>query len=349
MAGEDRTASHALKNPDVSSGLELFQQLEQTPYKFDFFHALRLIECLHPDKPRIGTSPRPLHDPIRLAQRPEMYFSPSTLASCQSDPRTPPRLSVYFFGLLGPNGPMPLHLTEYAKERLVHHHDRTFARFLDLFHHRFLSIFYRAWAAAQPTVSFDRPEQDRFGVFVGSLFGIGMESMRGRDRVWDIAKLHYAGRLSCQTKHAEGLQYLLEDFFKVPVDLEQFVGEWMRLPKDCQCRLGESPATGLMGSTVIVGERIWECQRKFRLYMGPMDFKSYQRLLPTGDSLGRLVDWVKNYIGEELAWDVNLILKKDEVPMCQLGQQGQLGWTTWLKTKEFEDNADDLLLRPYAA
>ncbi len=80
-----------------------------------------------------------------------------------------PRLQVRLFGLLGPNGPLPLHITEYARERLRHANDPTLSRFLDLFHHRFLTLFYRAWAQAQPHVNRDRPRDDRFAVYVGSL------------------------------------------------------------------------------------------------------------------------------------------------------------------------------------
>src|SRR6478609_2460492 len=73
-----------------------------------------------------------------------------------------PRLYVTFGGMFGPQGPLPLHLTEYARDRIINSADPTFARFLDIFHHRMLSLVYRAWADAQPTVQFDRPESDRF-------------------------------------------------------------------------------------------------------------------------------------------------------------------------------------------
>lgn len=62
----------------------------------------------------------------------------------------PARLEQFFFGLGGPNGPLPLHLTEYMRERQRNHADPTSKRFLDVFHHRLLSLFYRAWAEARP-------------------------------------------------------------------------------------------------------------------------------------------------------------------------------------------------------
>jgi type VI secretion system protein ImpH len=342
MAGQDR---------DPSPAVALEQTLARDPHQFNFFQALRRFECVYQDKPRIGESRRPADDPVRLALEPSLAFAPSTLAKFKPGKEGhPPRLTQYFLGLLGPNAPLPLHLTEYGRDRLLHHHDPTFVRFLDIFHHRILSLFYRAWADAQPTVNFDRPESDRFALYIGSLFGLGMTSLRRRDAVTDLAKLHYAGHLACQNRHAAGLEALLADFFKLPITVQPFVGHWLILSEANRCRLGESPATGILGETVVIGERVWDCQHKFRITIGPMRFTDYRRMLPGGDSLKRLVAWVRNYIGDELVWDANLILKKDEVPPLQMDSSregtgiGCLGWTTWLTAGGLDRDADDLKL-----
>jgi len=338
MAGPDRTPSHLVT---------LCRALEQEPYKFDFFQALRLLECAHPDKPRVGESVRAVDDPVRLGQEPSLAFAPSTLHSFRPGKEGRPwRLNVNFFGLFGPNGPLPLHLTEYARDRIRNSHDVTFARFLDIFHHRLLSLFYRAWADAQPTVQFDRPRSDRFSVYVGSLFGIGMPSLRDRDVVPDVAKLHYAGRLVCQTRNPEGLQAILADFFKLPVNIEEFIGQWTELPEDCRCRLGESQNTATLGVSATVGSHVWDCQQKFRITMGPMSLNDYQRLLPGGESLERLVALVRNYIGDELMWDLNLILKQEETPPLRLAETGQLGLSDWLDHHGVQQDPDDLSLSP---
>ena len=207
-----------------------------------------------------------------------------------------------------------------------------------------LCLFYRAWADTQPTVSYDRPETDRFHVYVGAQFGLGMSSLWNRDAAPDLAKFHYAGRLVCQTRNPEGLEALLRDFFKLPVAVETFVGHWLPLDEKSRCRLGETPATGLLGLTAVIGERVWDCQHKFRIVIGPMALREFQRFLPGSDSLRRLVAWVRNYVGDELFWDLNLVLKKEEVPPLVLGQQSQLGWTTWLSDRPPARDADDLKL-----
>jgi type VI secretion system protein ImpH len=164
MANKSRPTSDA-----VTHAATLEQALQETPYKFGFYQTLRRIECAHPDKPRLGVSLRPVDDAVRLTQEPSLAFAPSTLASFR--PRRgndASRLGVYFFGMFGPNGPLPLHLSEYARDRLRNSDDPTFSEFLDIFHHRMLSLFYRAWANAQPAVNFDRPDQDRFSVYTGA-------------------------------------------------------------------------------------------------------------------------------------------------------------------------------------
>ena len=249
MAVTHRTATRALS---------AHKQLQEKPYEFDFYWAMRLLECIHPESPRIGESVRPADESVRFGQEASTSFAPSSISAFtpREDGRKP-RIEVLLFGLFGPNGPLPLHLTEYAKDRLHNADDPTFSRFVDLFHHRMLSLFYRAWANAQPAVNFDRPEEDRFETYLGATCGLGMPSLKGRDAMPDLAKLHFAGWFSCQTRNADGLEAIVADFFKLPVNVEQFVGNWMELPVDGLCRLGESRDTGTLGTTAIIGERVW--------------------------------------------------------------------------------------------
>jgi type VI secretion system protein ImpH len=338
MAGEDRTA------PDAVAFL---QSLEREPYRYQFYEALRRLECVYRDEPRFGKAPRLAGDPVRLAQEPSLAFAPASLASFRSgDGERPPWLAVYLFGLFGPNGPLPLHLTEYARGRLRNDGDATFSRFADLFHHRLLCLFYRAWADAQPTVSFDRPDRDRFAYWVGSLFGLGLPALRGRDAMPDLAKLHYAGLFSSQSRNAAGLRAVLEDFFDLPVEVEQFVGRWVELPEEFRLKLGESPETGSLGRSATIGVRIWDRQQKFRVVVGPLQLADYERMLPGGESLDRLVSVVRGYAGDEWIWDARLVLCREDVPPLQLGGPARLGLTTWLSGEKLDRDPADLFLNP---
>jgi type VI secretion system protein ImpH len=345
MADDDRAAAHALDVAPVAP--DLFEALHAAPYEFDFFQALRRIEALFAQLPRIGDAMSPADDSIRLGQLPSLIFAPSTLAAFEPPAGgRPARLSTYFFGMFGPSGALPLHLTEYARDRMRNVKDETLVRFVDLFHHRMLSLYYRAWAQARAVVGFDRPWEDRFAVEVATLFGLGMKSLRDRDGMPDLAKLHFAGRLALQTRPVEGLRAIIADYFKLPVEIEQFFPTWVRLPREALCMLGRSEATGTLGSTATVGEFFHVYHHKFRIRMGPMSYADFRRLLPDGRSLSRLMPLVRNYIGDELSWDVMLILIRDEVPAVRLGEAGMLGWTSWLGDRRRDDDATDLVLEP---
>jgi type VI secretion system protein ImpH len=322
-----------------------FRALADKPFEHDFFSAVRRIECLHPDKPRIGEALRPADEPLRFAQDASLAFAPAALASFEhAQGKVPPRLQVCFFGLLGPNGPLPLHLTEYARDRLLHGGDRTFPRFLDVIHHRFIALFYRAWSQAQLTASLDRPGDDRAAIYLGSLIGIGAPRIRDRDAVPDFAKLFHAGLLVRHVRNREGLAALLESFFRVRVHIEEFVGHWMTLPRNELTRIGSMRVSAALGRGALLGARVWDRQHKFRIRLGPLGLARYESFLPEGSSIGRLAAWVRHYLCHELVWDVRLVLDRTEVPQTKLGKFGRLGWTTWLGVFSRPSDAEDLVM-----
>lgn len=337
----------AITHRTATRSLDLQRKLHDEPYNYDFFWAVRLLECVHPENPKVGESLRPADETFRFSQQASLAFAPSTLSNFEIGKEgKASRMEVLFFGLFGPNGPLPLHLTDYARDRLRNSDDSTFTRFTDIFHHRFLSLFYRCWANARPAVNFDRPASDRFANYIGAIGGYGMPSLRARDDMPDMAKFYYAAWMSGQTKNAEGLRSILADFFKLPVRIEEFIGHWMTLPEDARFRLGESRETGALGMTAILGEAVWDCQSKFRIILGPLSLIDYQRFLPGGTGLKHLKSIVRNFIGDELSWDINLILRKNEIPELRLGTQRQLGWTTKLADGEPDKDMDNLMLNP---
>lgn len=306
------------------------------PYRYDFFHAMRLIDAYHADKPRLGTARRPVDEPVRLGQAADLSFAPSALSAAGFDPRLGrPRVEVRFFGLFGPNGPLPLHMTAYARERRMHKGDETFGRFADLFHHRLLLLFYRAWAQAQPAASLDRPDDDRFADFVGSLAGVGGAAWRGRDAAPDHARLAFAGLLSRQVRNADGLAHLLSGFLGMGVRVEQFVGRWMPLPEAERTRIGRRAAmrrmsTSQLGVSAVLGRAVFDRQHHFRIHVGPLALPAFEALLPVGSAMPALKALVHQYVGSEFGWDLRLVLDKPQVPACRPGRYGRLGWTTWL-------------------
>jgi type VI secretion system protein ImpH len=320
-------------------------ELALQPYAFNFFQAVRRLEAEHPSNPRVGSSIRLEEEYLRFCQLPSLAFAPSSIEQVQQV-NAVVRMHVNFLGLFGPNGPLPQHLTEFARDRQRNAHDPTLVRFMDIFHHRMLSFFYRAWACNEKSVDFDRADQARYADYFGSLFGIGTASVQNRDSVLDWTKIHFSGRMSAQTRNAEGLEAILGNYFGIPTRIQEFEGYWMKIPKENRCRLGETPETGSLGINAIAGERKYEVQLKFRILMGPMDFADLQRLVPIGPSFRRLKDWVLNYVNQEFYWDLQCIVKAAEVSGIALGQGAMLGWTTWLKSKEFTRDPDDPVFDP---
>jgi type VI secretion system protein ImpH len=325
--------------------VELDALLEGQAARMDFFQVLRLIENAYPQLPRIGSSLRPRDDAVRFGQDPALVFHPAALGQyvrAGADARA--RLAVNFFGLLGANGPMPTHITEYVRDRLRHGGDATLLAFLDVFHHRMLSLFYRARASAEPTISLDRADGDRFSVFVGSMFGLGAPALRERDEIGDFAKLHFAGLLANKARPASGLGNILRAYFGLPMHIEQFVGHWMPLPPEIQSRVGRSEDGNRLGASLLLGRKVWDCQNKFRIVIGPLAYDDYRRFMPGGDSLKRLLAWVRTYVGLALDWDVRLVLKKEETPPLRLGGPLRVGWSTWLTSVQPPQDPDQMLI-----
>lgn len=320
-----------MADPDrnTSARLTLFADLVSRPWAFDFYQVLRRIEGLHPDKPRLGEARTPADEPVRLGQDPEFTFAPSNLSRVELRDGIP-RISVRFLGLWGPQGAMPMHLTELARERAHSHGDRALVRFADMFHHRLLLTFYRAWRTAQPAASRDHPRGDRFSVQVSSLFGFGSPSMQDRDAIPDDAKRFFAAALSRSTRNAHGLSEVLEGSLAMPVEVDEFSPGWLRLNDGQRTRIGiRGPATRL-GEGVVLGGRVRDAQYHVGVRLGPIGLRSYERMLPGGDLLPVARDWTRLHVRDEHFVRARLVLRAPEVPATRLGRAGSLGWTTWL-------------------
>lgn len=327
----------------------LWRRVREQPHRFDLLFVLRYMQGRHPQFPRLGRASRPNAEPLRLGQDPSLAFAPATIAEVlPSQAGEPERMTVWSFGLYGPNGPLPIHLTEYVRERLRQYEDATLARFSDIFHHRLLLLLFRAWSDAQPTTSLDRPAEDPFGRYLGSLIGLGLSSQLRRDAVPDHAKRYLAAHWSRSTRNPEGLCQALRHYFDIPVRLKEYCLHHLHLAVEQQTRLGYPSRQSQLGVDTVLGTRVPDAQSKFRLVLGPLTLAQYRRLLPNTEGLLELLAWVRNYLGIEYAWDFELVLLREEIPRMRLGGDGQLGWTTWLSHQGARTDARDFRLDPEA-
>jgi len=259
----------------------------------------------------------------------------------------PPRVSIHGFGLFGPNGPLPLHLTEYARDRARHHDDGTLTAFADLFHHRLTLLFYRAWADAQPAVSLDRAGHARFDDYLACLIHLGQPSLRRRDSRADHARFFMAGHFVRQTRNPEGLRAVLHAALGVPVEIVEWVPRWLMVDANSRTALGRHGAPNGLGCGAIVGMAVREAQGKFEIRLGPLTRDEHASLLPGTPLARQLAQRVRDYGGIEWDWDVRLMLAASEMRGAALGAANQpLGLASWLGSRTCRDVAGDLAYSP---
>jgi len=319
-----------------------FKRLSESPESHHIFLALRIIEAQYPDAPRLGHSRRPSEDAVRLGQEPRMAFSPTTIQKFTPPGARKGSLINRFFGFFGPHGPLPVHLTEYARERQINHRDSSFIGFANMLTHRIMGLLYRAWVTGQPAVDYDRGAGTQFERHVAALGGHHGQALQDRDAMPDTAKRYFAGLLTSGPKNAEGLVAILSGYFRAPVRLQEFVGSWLDLEPGDRWQLG----SGALGQTTSIGSRVWSRSAKFRLIVGPVDLVDYERLLPGNPSMDRLAAVVRSYVGDALDYDVNVVLRADAVPRAVLGQDTRLGQTSWIGQRKSTTDAADLYIEP---
>lgn len=308
----------------------MLKDLQEQPEQYSLFGALRRIEQAHPDRPRLGKSRKAADDPVRIAQRPHLHFAPTEVAAFRTHETPVPSIEQYGFGVFGPNGALPLHITELAYTRELQAGDPTLGAFINAFQHRFTSLFYRAWADSDPCASFDRIDADLFRLYVGALIGIGSPAARDRDCVLDYAKLARAGLFGPQSRSAESLERIIADYFELSVELVPFVGTWLELASEELCRLGGPREHASLGSGTILGSSTWQCQSSFEIVLGPLRIAEFVNFLPGARGLNQLKALVRLYTNEEWSWQVRLLLEPADIPPMRLGESGWLGWATWL-------------------
>ncbi|WP_280810610.1 type VI secretion system baseplate subunit TssG [Variovorax boronicumulans] len=325
-------------------------RLREAPWEFGFFALLRRIGAAGSPQPPIGLASRPQQESFRLGQAAALIFAPREIAGAvlpgESQPAVPgappprsgnnpalPMVRVYGLGLLGPNGPLPLHYTELVRERTENHNDSTLADFLDLFHHRYLTHMYRAWAQSQAAAGLDRPGDEVFSRYVARL--TGHDPLEIRDSALPAhARLAASTHLAREARNPDGLAATLARFFAVPVQLQEFVLHWIRIDDEDQSHLGQARASSVMGIGAIAGEVVADRQNKFRLVIGPLTLDQYLRFTPNGQDLPLLVEWVRGFVGHEFVWEVELRVRNDSTPPARLDDSEKLGWSTWLGGSE---------------
>lgn len=322
-------ASASLKAvvPDTALSPELIGRLLAEPWRYGFLTLLRRIGA-DPRITPVGTARLPRAEPFRLGQQPSLAFAPSEIASVGE---ANGRLKVRLFGLgmLGPNGPLPIHVTEIARDREESRRDATLVNFLDIFHHRYLTLLYRAWASAQATAGLDRSGDERFSFFVASLSGQDTSEIAHRP-LPAHARLAASAHLVREARNPDGLRTTLERFFGAQVAIEEHVFHWIEVDSTDCSYLGVPGASSTMAQGAMPGTRVPDRQHKFRIVIGPLELEQYLRFTPQGTDLPKLIEWVRAFVGYEFAWELELRIKPASASPAVMGGPQRLGWSGWL-------------------
>lgn len=340
----------ALQEPPVQEyyGGEVREELRDAPWNFQFFQAVRLLERLGAGKP-VGQFESPEDEAARFSCNPALEFPPSEIHSLEWPEGKQAQLCVNFMSLIGQLGVLPLPYTEWINDRL-RARDETFLAFLDLFHHRIISLFYQAWEKYRFPVGFERDRDDRFTRYLLDFIGLGTDGLRHRLSVSDEALVFYTGLSGLQTRSATGLRQILADYFGVPVEIEQFVGSWRPIPRSDQSQPGdEREYSEQLSLGAIAGDEVWDQQCTARVILGPLTLEQYLDFLPIGSAYQPLRDLLDFFSRREIDFELQLVLKKDETPAIPLDynqpDEPMLGWTTWLKTAPMNRDPADTILQ----
>lgn len=345
-------SAHAESAPEPAAGEPgaiVRLELERRAAEFEFFQLVRLLQLIERGRSPVGRGADPAGEAVRFGVHPSLAFPAGEIHSLEWRPGGPPKLRIQFFGLIGPLGVLPTWYTQYVLAR-VRARDTTLRDFLDLFHHRILSLFYRAWERYRFAVPYERGEPESFTQHLFELIGLGTPGLRGRQAIEDQSLLFYAGLWAQQPHSAGAFEQILADYFDVPARVEPFAGAWRSLDPGSWSLLDEGQDTNRqLGVGVILGDEVWDAQSVLLVRLGPLTMEQYCAFLPTGSAYAPLWAIARLFCGDDVDVEVRLILRRDETPRCGLGvaeeAERQLGWTTWLLTRAPDRDPDDTVLR----
>jgi type VI secretion system protein ImpH len=321
--------------------------LEQDPNSVHFFQAVRLLGRLYPERNPVGLFVSPSSEVVRFSSVPSLSFPASEIQEFAVADNGQPALAVNFMGLCASVGVLPSVYVEFLLER-AREKDPGPADFFDLFNHRMISLFYRGWQKHHFYIAFERTGtgDDLITQKLLDLIGLGVEPLRHRMEIDDEACLYYSGLLSQRRPTAQGLKQLLEDYFDVPVSVQQFTGMWRRLPLNNRTfLLGSDTFNERLGIGTIVGDEAFDQHGTVTVRIGPLSFARYQEFLPGAPASIALGSWLRFYTNREFDFVIRLVLHRDEVPSMALGddQTGapSLGLVSWIRNRPLERDPDE--------
>ena len=325
----------------------------------DFWAFVRALENANLSGPRFGKGKNPREENVRFGQAPFLIFPPTDIAEIIEGGRAAgvdATIILYFFGLLGVNGPMPLEFTNYVFRRSHSYFDNTWRRFLDIIHHRFITLFYRSYAANQQAMSFDRSDDDPLSLIIKSLSGFmpagnaignlqhysaGSPLLLPVDRQERLI-LKSAHHLSFLARNRGSLEDLLRRLFNFNLEVRDFIPSSYDISLESYAILGEKNTT--LGLNLQIGRTYMSITGKFEIHIGPLSFEEYRKFMSGSNGVRLLNEAVALYLDRPLDYSVVFSVWLSTIPLAQLGfdpvgerwDAPQLGYTCWIGDSDEE-------------
>jgi len=296
--------------------------------RYGFFALLRRLEARAKSLPRIGRSRLPAQNVIDLAQEPSLEFPATTISSIEGTAGGRYRARSLFFGLTGPMGALPTHLTEYAFYERRTNTERPFGRFLDLLTDRMSQFFYRAWAETQPAAQADRPGDDRFRAYLAAISGAGEAPAENGD-YGKFHPLHYAGAFASRRSPA-ALQDTLSHLLRKPVRLREFIVRWREVDPADRSRIGGTGSFNQLGVNSILGARVCVAEDTLRVMVRADGIDDYIQLLPGHARHKAAKEAINALKPSQLEWELELELDERHAPAARLDGRSPLGLASWI-------------------
>jgi type VI secretion system protein ImpH len=297
-----------------------------------FFRLVALIERLRPDAARIGGLGPFASEAIRFRHDQALSFNASDITRTKVVSSDPLQVEVVttFLGLSGAVSPLPVHL---AEELLDEERGATQRAFLDLFHHRLLSLLYRGVIKYRLSAEATETGADAWARRLLAVAGVDTATQRQTLELRIILMLLPALAASRRSPDAlaNALSFVLgPEIPGAKIEVEPFVGEWVVLDARDLCRLGV--ANHRLGMEMVLGTRAFDAASKFRIKVGPVNSQDFRRL-GSGTPLRATIDAiVALFVNDWLRYDLDVTVDESRRSLTLAsGDAGsRLGLDSWL-------------------
>ena len=357
MASQNRQST-----TDLTPDSALLKKIQNAPWRYDFFQLIRILEHYREDadpgrhasthnnqakaasnSAPVGSFYPPHEEPVRFSMNPSMSFKSASVSSLnrggadQIAHNKQWQVEVNFWGLVGSKGVLPFHYRELVLQRL-RSKDVAMKHFFDIFDHRSLSLFYRAWKKYRVAIIFEAHQRldpkynrDRYNEMIRGLLGLASKPDANFYQPGG-AELNCAGLISRRICSPAALTQAIKQQFGLAVQILPYQGQWQAMPEDVQTRTGSLQGRNhILGQQAILGEKTWSIQNRFTVQIQDIDYDRFIKLVSGTEMLRSMYSLIRTMAGVALDFDLSLEVQQRKLPTSRLADAHTpplLGWNT---------------------